>query len=160
MPTISKCEYEINFYLSCRVVCQANSFPLVQEIAEQAAARAQGLPQAGEDLQFSIDQGLQLQEIAYLRGELERVKAKSAGQIDRLQEKNQILQEKNKNLAKSHKGQSLLALLLIVEKQSKVCFVVCIGTHFVLCSYRTQKFVSNKRRSGDRSDESCVPSNR
>ena len=86
------------------MVCWANSFLLVLEIAEQAAARAQGLLQAGEDLQLSTDQGHQFQEIADLRGELERVKAESTGQIDRLQEKNKTLQEKNKNLEKSHKG--------------------------------------------------------
>ena len=85
MPTISKCEYEINFYLSCGVVCQANSFPFLQELAEQAAARAQGLLKAGEDMHFSMDHGRQLQEIASLRGELDKLRVEHKSEVDLLQ---------------------------------------------------------------------------
>ena len=94
-----------------------------QELAEQAAAKALELQQAGEGLRLSVDQEQRLQEVASLRGELEKLKAESAGKIDLLQkekssleEKNKILQEKNKKLAKNHKGNSLVLILPIVKK--------------------------------------------
>ena len=77
-----------------------------------------------------MGQERQLQEIAGLGGELEKLKAESAGKVDLLQkeleglqkdkrsleEKNNVLQEKNKKLEKNHKGNSLVLLLPIVKK--------------------------------------------
>ena len=77
-----------------------------------------------------MDQERQLQEITDLRGELERLKAESAGKVNLLQkeleglqkdkssleETNKVLQEKSKKLAKKHKGNSLVLLLPVVKK--------------------------------------------
>lgn len=98
----------------------------MSELAEQAAAKAQALQQAGEGLRLSVDQERQLQEITGLRGELEKLKADHEKETDSLQkqvdslgkdnssllERNKFLQEKNKKLSKDHKD--------AVEKLTKI----------------------------------------
>ena len=69
-----------------------NKFSL-QELAEQAAAKALELQQAGEGLRLSVDQEQRLQEVASLRGELEKLKAEHSKEVD-------LLQRKLKDLAK------------------------------------------------------------
>jgi hypothetical protein len=54
----------------------------MQELAEQAAARAQALRQAGEGLRLSVDQARQLQEIASLRGKLEKLESELKAEVD------------------------------------------------------------------------------
>ena len=57
----------------------------MQELAEQAAARAQALRQAGEGLRLSVDQAHQRQEIASLRGELDKLRVEHKSEVDLLQ---------------------------------------------------------------------------
>jgi len=77
----------------------------MQELAEQAAARAQALRQAGEGLRLSVDQARQLQEIASLRGKLEKLESELKaevdlwqGRVDTLETDRATLLERNKAL--------------------------------------------------------------
>ena len=75
------------------------------ELAEQATARAQALRQAGEGLRLSVDQARQLQEIASLRGKLEKLESELKaevdlwqGRVDTLETDRATLLERNKAL--------------------------------------------------------------
>jgi len=52
-----------------------------------------------------------------------------------------------------------MLLIFVVEVVDRL-LLSCFGTYIVSCSQRTQKIVSNKRRTGDGSDEYYVPSHR
>jgi len=98
---------------------------LLQELDEQATAKALELQQVGEGLRPTVDQKQQFQEVAGLRGELEKLKAEHSQEIfllqkqiadlakdkESLEERNKFLQEKNKTITKNHKSNSLVLLL-------------------------------------------------
>ena len=58
---------------------------LLQELDEQATAKALELQQVGEGLRPTVDQKRQFQEVAGLRGELEKLKAEHSQEIFLLQ---------------------------------------------------------------------------
>jgi len=93
----------------------------LQELAKQAAAQAQKLQQVEEGLWLSLDLERQIQEVADLREAFEKLKAEHKKQVDPLQarvdalgkdksvleEGSSKLQEKNMNLMKERRGNSL-----------------------------------------------------
>jgi ferritin-like metal-binding protein YciE len=99
----------------------------LQQLAKQAASQAQKLQEAEEGLQLSLDQKCQIQEAADLQEAFEKLKAEHKKQIDLLQtrvdtlgkdksvleERSNKLQEKNKNLVKENKGNSLVYSFLV-----------------------------------------------
>ena len=133
---------------------------MLKELAKQATARSQKLQGAGQGLQLSLDQKRQLQEVANLREAFEKLKAKHRKQVDVLQtrvdtlgkdksvleERSRKLQEKNRNLTKEHKGNSL-EFALFGSRFLLASFVLVLIV--VLYSHRTQKVVNNKRRTGE-----------
>ena len=100
---------------------------LLQQLAKQAASQARKLQEAEEGLRLSLDQKCQIQEAAYLREAFEKMKAEHKKQVDLLQtrvdtlgkdksvleERSNKLQEKNRNLVKENKGNSLVYSFLV-----------------------------------------------
>ena len=100
---------------------------LLQQLAKQAASQAQKLQEAEEGLRLSLDQKCQIQEAADLREAFEKLKAEHKKQVDLLQtkvdtlgkdksvleERSNKLQEKNRNLVKENKGNSLVYSILV-----------------------------------------------
>ena len=99
-------------------------------MAKQAAAHAQRLQEAGESPRLSLNQKHQTQEITDLREAFKMLKAEHQRQVVLLQsrvdtlekdkgvleDRSKKVQEKNRNLMKEHKGNSLVFSNLLAAK--------------------------------------------
>ena len=114
-------------------------------------------------MRLTVDQERQVQEIAGLRGELEKLKTEHKEEVDllhtrvetlgkdksALEQTSKYLQEKNKKLSKDHTGNSLVFSVLAATNSRCLLAFFVLALIVALCSHRTQKVVNNKRETGD-----------